>query len=174
MGLHEQRAVGLRGDPGLLGALGGAIKGFVTGGPLGALTGAATGWKGTQPVSRSTGPPPQLPAPGYSGIPRPGGGFVPLVKIPGVKGALERALPGGATGYAAPTQMPGAPPPQGYHWNRSGYWTSQGYVAKGTKLVKNRKRNISNGPANMRALRRIVAWDKADRKRRTTLKRIAR
>ena len=44
------------GDPGLFGflgrTLGGAIKGFIGGGPLGALTGAAKGALGQHPVLR--------------------------------------------------------------------------------------------------------------------------
>ena len=172
MGLHEQRAVALRGDPGLLGALGGAVKGFFSGGPVGAVAGAIGGFKG----KASTQPPPydvsRLPPPGYSGIPKPGGGYVPLTKIPGVTGALQRALPGGMSGYGVPVGATGAP--QGYHLNKTGYWTAAGYVPPRSKWVKNRTRNVSNGKANQRALRRLVAWDKADRKRRAALKRIAR
>lgn len=169
MGLHEQRAVALRGDPGILSALSGAVKGFFTGGPVGAVTGAISGYSKPKQVAPA---PPQLPAPGYSGIPRPGGGFVPLVRIPGVAGALQRALPGGGTGYGAPVGINGAP--QGYHLNKSGYYTSGGYVAPRSKWVRNRTRNVSNGKANMRALRRLTAWDKTDRRRRAQLKRIAR
>lgn len=172
MGLHEQRAIMLRGDPGIWGALKGAVKGFVTGGPIGAVAGGIAGAAGRQRALSQPSGPTQLPAPGFSGIPRPGGGYVPLAKIPGVAGTLQRALPGGQTGYGVPTSALGGP--QGYHLNRTGYYTQAGYVAPRSKWVRNRTRNVSNGKANMRALRRLTAWDKADRKRRTTLKRIAR
>jgi len=177
--LYNQQAFNLRGDPGLLSALGGAVRGFVSGGPVGAITGAVRGWSQPRrdprvppPITTIAGRSPQIPPPGYSGIPRPGGGTYPLSEIPGVMGVLQRALPGGATGFGISPN--GGPPPQGYHYNKTGYWTAAGYVPPRSKLVRNRKRNISNGQANMRALRRIVAWDKADRKRRTTLKKIAR
>lgn len=172
MGLHEQRAIALRGDPGLWGALKGAALGFVTGGPVGAVTGGLAGLRsrGIAP-SGPTGAA-ALPPPGASGIPRPGGGYYPLAAIPGVVPALQRALPGGATGMGIAPTATGAP--QGYHLNRSSYFTSQGFVAKGSKWVRNRTRNVSNGKANMRALRRLTAWDKADRRRRATLKKIAR
>lgn len=37
-----------QGDPGILGAIGGAIGGFLTGGPAGAIGGAVRGWRGEQ------------------------------------------------------------------------------------------------------------------------------
>lgn len=169
MGLHSQRAIALRGDPGLLGALGGAIKGVLTGGPLGAISGAISGFAGKQPTVAT------LPGPGQ--IPRPGGAIgtsIPITRVPGVTGILQRAAPFGATGYQVELGGPGMGAPSGYHLNKTGYWTSQGYVPPKSKYVRNRSRNVSNGRANMRALRRLEAWDKADRKRRKVLKAIAR
>jgi len=64
--------------------------------------------------------------------------------------------------------------PKGSHLNRSSYMTMAGFVEKGTKCVSNRRRNLSNGRANTRALRRMAAWEKQDKKRRNTLKAIAR
>lgn len=172
MGLHEQRAIMLRGDPGLWGALKGAVKGFVTGGPLGAIRGGVSGLLDRQ----AAGPSPQIPPPGMSGVPVPGtGGFYPLTRMPGVLPALQAALPFGQTGMGV--QIPGVAAdgrPAGYHINKSGYWTKAGYVPPRSRWVRNRTRNVSNGRANTRALSRIVAWDKIDRKRRTALKRIAR
>lgn len=120
-----------------------------------------------------------LPAPGQ--IPRPGGAFgqtIPITRVPGVTGILQRAAPFGATGYQVGVPMNGglsaSGGPQGYHLNKSGYWTAQGYVPPRSKWVRNRSRNVSNGRANQRALRRLVAWDKADRKRRKALAAIKR
>jgi len=52
--------------------------------------------------------------------------------------------------------------------------TAAGFVEKGSRCVKNRRRNLSNGRANTRALRRLSAWDKQERKRIGVLRRIAR
>lgn len=52
--------------------------------------------------------------------------------------------------------------------------TQAGLVAKGTRCVRNRRRNLSNGRANTRALRRMAAWDKQERRLGKTLKAIAR
>ncbi len=53
--------------------------------------------------------------------------------------------------------------PPGYHWNKSGYFRKggacskfqAGFVEAGSVLVKNRKLNNANGPAQNRALKRI-------------------
>jgi len=64
--------------------------------------------------------------------------------------------------------------PSGFHPNKSSYMTASGFVAQGTKCVRNRRRNLSNGRANTRALRRMAAWDKQERKLGKTMKAIAR
>jgi len=64
--------------------------------------------------------------------------------------------------------------PQGFHPNKSDYMTKAGFVAQGSKCVRNRRRNLSNGRANTRSLRRMAAWDKQERKLGKTLKAIAR
>lgn len=63
---------------------------------------------------------------------------------------------------------------KGFHPNKSDYYTAEGFVQRGTKCVKNRRRNLSNGRANTKSLRRIVAWDKQDKKLGKSLKSIAR
>lgn len=167
MGLHEQRAILARGDPGLWGALKGAVKGFITGGPLGALRGGVAGALERKAL---TGPVIVPPAPGH----------LPRLGLPGTVPALQHPLAGPMITAASPLALtPGVGGPQivcptGYHPNKASYSTLQGFVQKWSRCVKNRRRNVSNGPANMRALRRISAWDKADRKRRTTLRRIGR
>lgn len=67
-------------------ALGGAVKGFLGGGPLGAIQGA-----GAALIKR-----PNV-APIVPGMHMPGGGMI--VPAPGLIGAGQRFLPGGATGY---------------------------------------------------------------------------
>jgi len=67
---------------------------------------------------------------------------------------------GSATAYFTPTGN--SQPVQtcaikGYHLNRSGYWTKQGYVAPMTKCVKNRRRNALNSRALNRAISRTAA-----------------
>lgn len=166
MGLHSQRALNLRGDPGLLSALGAFGKGVLN---------AATTAAGIGPVLRSSSPMPSIPQP--PNIPGPGGIYgpqIPITNVPGVTGILQRAIPGGATGYQVTMPAGGAAAPSGYHLNKSGYWTSSGYVPKGTRYVRNRTRNLSNGRANTRALRRLAAWDKQERKLAKTMKSIAR
>jgi hypothetical protein len=161
-----------RGDPGIFGALkkvgsaiGGAVKGFITGGPVGAVTG---GIKGLLPKPPSiVAPPPTLgfiTSPG-GGIPIVSGkqgpdlpkGFPGSVPEPGFKGGLERFLPFGESGYT------GAPP--GYHVNkayaaylRSGKGTSPfNRPAAVNTIVKNRSMN----PTNVKALRRAIRRERA-------------
>ena len=63
--------------------VGRAIKGFATGGPLGAVAGA---------LNR----PAAVARPAVLNL---GGGPQPVLRTPGVTGALQRLVPGGATGY---------------------------------------------------------------------------
>jgi hypothetical protein len=51
--------------------------------------------------------------------------------------------------------------PAGYHPNKTGYYTKQGYVAAGTQCVRNRKRNPLNPRAASRALSRLTGTKKA-------------
>lgn len=67
-------------------ALGGAVKGFLGGGPLGAIRGA-----GAALIKRPS------VTPVAPGITMPGGGMI--VPAPGLVGFGQRILPGGATGY---------------------------------------------------------------------------
>ena len=50
--------------------------------------------------------------------------------------------------------------PKGYHPNKSAYYTSAGYHPKGSKCVKNRRRNPLNPRALGRAISRIDAGKK--------------
>lgn len=166
-----------------LGALGrtiaGGVKGFVTGGPLGAVRGAVKGAvsKPSRPAGPGTPPsggglpqiflPPPIPGIGGGGIDVPMSGLFSGPDVPkgtpgsvpqiGFRGALERALPFGQSGFQ------GAPP--GYHVNKAylaylrGEQMGKNLVdptkaARVTNaIVKNRKMN----PLNPRALRRANA-----------------
>lgn len=153
------------GDPGLLGAIGGALKGgftsLVTGGnPLsGAIRGAVTGSGYRPPTTTPTrapsvSQPRQLPPP-PSFVRGSSSTLAPVTKTRGVTGMLQRAIPGGATGYqvALPAAGAGGGCENGYHLNRSGYYThSEGWIPPRSKCVKNRRRN----PANPRALDRAI------------------
>lgn len=68
-------------------AIGGAVKGFVTGGPLGAIRGAASTF--VKPKTMSIIP----VTPGATF----GGGTI--VPTPGLTGFAQRIVPGGATGF---------------------------------------------------------------------------
>lgn len=150
----------------------GGAKGFLTGGPAGAVGGflAAT----RRPGSMLSGTP---------GHPRSFGGptngarhtfpSLSVQRVPGLRGVAQRLVPGGATGFQVPIQT-GNGCQSGYHPNKSNYYTQAGFVAEGTKCVKNRRRNLSNGRANTRSLRRLAAWDKQERKLAKTMKSIAR
>lgn len=157
MSLASQRAIVLRGDPGLFDivkkGLGIASRFVPGGGAVRTAVGITSRFVGQQaprfPVA--------LPASPFAGPMRPGGVPSPSVAVgPSLVGAMA----GGC--------------PKGFHPNRSSYHTSQGFVERGSRCVRNRRRNLSNGRANTRALRRMAAWEKQDKKRRTTLKAIAR
>lgn len=152
-----------RGDPGIWGFVKGAFKtgvSLVTGGPLAAAETALTQIRGPRPM-----PPLPTGAPGVGRLavmPRemslaqiP----LPVQKVPGIPGAIQRFIPGGATGFqvTAPGAVNGKAP-GGYHWNKTSYFTkSEGWIEEGTKLVKNRRRNPGNMKAASRAMARMTA-----------------
>jgi len=156
MGLASMRPIAQRGDPGLFSVLGKIARagvGFATGGVAGAL----------QTLQPRVPQAPQLPPAGT--IVRPGGAI--MVPTPGFQAAVQRFVPGGETGLQA------AGCPKGFHLNKAGYHTKAGFVAKMSRCVRNRRRNLSNGRANTRSLRRMAAWEKQDKRRRITLRKIA-
>jgi hypothetical protein len=91
----------------------------------------------------------------------------PVVKKPGVLAAAQRVIPGGESGYMV--QGMAGPAPSGYHWNKADYFLRDGtFVPKGTKLVKNRRRN----PANIRATNRAISRVASAKKHAQTLSRV--
>jgi len=167
-----QRAMpgtGYAGDPGLFGSIfGGIKKGFSLASrfmPGGGAVSTAIGLgrsalarfrgRGARPSARQIGTRRGrqemmiLPSAPFQGP-------IPVEPVRGIKGALERLIPGGATGLQVPGTAIGARVPQGYHLNKSSYWRGAGgmnpeYIPKESIFVKNRKRN----PLNPRA------WDRA-------------
>jgi len=151
-----------QGDPGLFGFLGsvakraaGAAVGFATGGVGGAIAGA-----GLSRTQRAELPRSAMPGSG-AGLfqPTPGdmGMFGPMVRTPGITGAVQRFLPGGETGM-----MPAGAAPTGYHYNKTGYFLRSGvWIPPMSKLVKNRRRNPGNMRATARGMARVVASKKA-------------
>ena len=135
------------GDPGLFGGIAGALKGAIKGGISG-LTGGLIG--GTVEERARMGRPtmgvpinmaPRGIGPGRPGVLRP---------KPGVRGTIERLVPGGATGF----EVMGCP--SGFHPNKSAYFLRDGtFVPAGSKCVKNRRRNPLNPKAASRAISRI-------------------
>lgn len=160
---------GYRGDPGLFGFLGnvgktlgraalGGLSGLASGGPLGIAGGVVRAFqpKGVKPI-RLSGPM------GFGGQPfqMPRG-----APVPGVVGRIQRALPGGATGF----QTNGGPPGPGYRLNKSDYFVKANpmdpnspgvFVPEGTRWVKIRHRNPLNPRALSKAIGRVGSAKKA-------------
>jgi hypothetical protein len=87
-----QTTYGQAGDP----FLGGLVKGLL-GGVKGAIGGVVKTFlpatnQNPFPIVQQRGPMPQLPA-------------LPVSKVPGLRGTLQRLVPGGATGYGRPRGM---------------------------------------------------------------------
>lgn len=147
---------------GIFSAIGGALK-KVAGAGLAIATGGgiagaarAIGIGGASAAVVRT-----LPAIGPTLVGGGGGGQLPVpvprgVPVPGARGAIQRALPFGETGY-------GGGCPSGFHPNKSGYMTRDGYVEKGTRCVRNRKRNPLNPRALDRSMGRLRSAGKAIR-----------
>jgi len=147
-----------------------ATKGFFTGGPTGAIGGFLSSGSRAQPVLRRT----RFRPPGL----RPSNRRAIAARRPQSQRGLLPAVRRFVGPLRGPTpvlaQATGSGCPQGFHPNKSDYMTKAGFVAQGSKCVRNRRRNLSNGRANTRSLRRMAAWDKQERKLGKTLKAIAR
>lgn len=135
-----------RGDPGIFGFIGKAIGSVAkVGGAL--LTGGPTAAIG-QAVRELTPGAPKLPAPSLNVS-----GNLPTIQ--GMTPGTSFQTAGGVTVGVSPLGTVGAVAPgRGRHYNKQGYWTRQGYVQKGTKLVTNRHTNVGNARALKRSLRR--------------------
>lgn len=166
------------GDPGLFGFLGDAVKtvaGFIPGGST--VISAAERLLGG-------GSAPRTAAPSVTGVTKLSSPWstpgitqqqVPVINPPfggppGVGVNLGPIQTGIGQGLQYPQQMNGngGKAPSGYHWNKSDYFLKSGqFVPKGSKLVKNRRRNPLNPRAMSRAISRLEmgkrAADRLDR-----------
>lgn len=121
--------------------------------------------------------PPSTVGPGMSGMPQigptnpfanpnSGNPYAPETPAPepGSPGTVVATMGGTAVAH-----RPGSKDmaPVGYHWNKSGYWSDDNHllpgahwVAKGTKLVKDRQRNPFNPHAASRSMSRLASLSK--------------
>jgi len=162
------------GDPGLFGFLGRAIStvggAIIRSSPLSGIAGGIAGVLAGRTSSRTPGIIPQaIPRPPVRVRTGPGFGPQEVVPKPGVRGAIERFLPGGSTGLVVrPTgalATTNGACPSGSHPNKSTYRLLSGeLVEKGTRCVKNRRRNPMNPRALDRAIGRIVSAKKVSKK----------
>ena len=161
-------AIDFRGDPGLFGFLGktiskvaGVASRFLPG-PAGAIAGTIAGTiagraAGAVPVSFPTGREPIIISRFQQALPRPPRINLPFISPKGVGLSLGEQMAEIVTGANG-----GAP--SGFHLNKSDYFLRDGtFVPKGTRLVKNRRRNPNNPRANSRALKRITSAKKAQK-----------
>lgn len=95
-----------------------------------------------------------MPAGGQSkGISLPPG-LIP--KGPGGIAGLLPGVPGGISGFAEAQTNGAVCSLRGFHLNRSSYFLRDGtFVPRGTKFVRNRTKNKSNGRANDSAIKRL-------------------
>lgn len=139
------------GDPGVFGWIGDKIKkatSFIPG-PVGDISRALWG-KTPATVSNATTMFQQTQQAGPPG-PR-GTGPIDRIRMAG-----QTLIPGGVEPFA-----PTGGCPTGFHPNKTDYFLKNGtYVAKGTRCVKNRRRNPLNPRAADRAISRIESAKKA-------------
>lgn len=158
-----------RGDPGILRAIGGAVRGFVTGGPGGAIVGAVAGFRRPSAVQGTAlAPIPQIPPPPIS-----------QTQI-GPGGMIYKRTEYGAEVSGVPMHAPGCPcgtcslNGRRGHFNKSTYVTRGGGTSrwppslmvhpKGSECVPNRRMNVANPRALRRAIRRGRGFLKLARK----------
>jgi len=147
-------------------ALGGAVKGFVTGGPLGAIRGAVTSIQGGR--AATVGGTKGIVAPIPQGSALPGTGV--QVQLPSIgKGGVDMGgiaigtfgSPSGTMGVATMAGPNGKGCLAGHHINRSTSYPQGGKVEAGTACVKNRHMNPLNPRAASRAMRRLSGFSRA-------------
>lgn len=169
---------GNAGDPGIFGFIGKAISSVssILPGPFGTLGkvagGILQGGGGTVPptvkqAKAATMFPPLVsarPTPGFSGVNVGGPSGVTIGTVKPGSGLAAPArptplLPSGSTAQYAAKACGIA----GYHYNKTTYYTHGGAVPKGTKCVRNRKRNPLNPRALSRAMARVASAQRAVR-----------
>lgn len=167
--------------------IGAGLTGFAQGGIGGALSGIGGALSGGgTPLPTTT---PTLPGGaaagtghGISSTGTGGGGCVTVLGqqfcLGGSVGGGSGFTAGGGTGVAVGGMggggAAGSCATRGHHYNKRGYWTKQGYVAPGSKLVKNRRRNPLNPRALSHSLVRLTGFQRAATKIEKHLGQVAR
>jgi hypothetical protein len=166
-----------RGDPGLLGFIGKAVGtiGGLLPGPAGAIAKGVGGVISSQGQSGNVGTKVLQTAiltrnmPSLPGVGVPSGSQISGVNIGGTSGVtvgtIKQLAPpqfNGVTGGSSSTAAGVAVcAMKGTHMNKTGYMTQQGYVAAGTRCVRNRRRNPLNPRALSRAMSRVASAQRA-------------
>lgn len=157
----------------IFGTIAKGIGGFITGGPAGAALAVASDL-----VKPKTGSVTAATPSASINVARQITGVVPINRVPATLPGVGPVtvdstrtsgvslFPGGPmigtqTTYSSPKPSPGQPCPVGYHFNRTTYYTKNGRVDKGTKCVKNRRRNPLNPRALSRSMSRITSAKRA-------------
>lgn len=157
------------GQGGFFSAIGRGLKKAAEIGVGVATGGIAGGVRAALPrpqAPRLPSPTQPMPLPVPTSFPGPMMPSIPvMVPQPGAVAAVQRFLPGGATGMAPSVQ------PAGYHLNKSGYFLRSGeYVPPGTRWVRNRSRNFANGRALNRSISRVTGFTRLVKRSRKSLK----
>lgn len=161
----------------LLKGIGGAVKGFVTGGPVGAIGGAisaVTAKKITPPtLYAQQAPMPMIAPPLVSSQPRqmidirgPFGTGIGLGPYAGGQAPVGTMLPPSQGGFTQACGIKGTRP------NKSGYYKQRTrgnpadvvYIPKGSVCVKTRRMNVANARALRRSIRRAQGFAKMARR----------
>lgn len=153
---------------GLFGSIGkalvGGAKGFITGGPVGAIGGAVKAVI-SQPTQRKIEPLTTRVA-AKREVPAPAG----QIPVPGFTGAVQRFMPGGASGYeTVGGGTCGVAGMGGYHPNKALVRYANALARGGQRtdprtrprVVNECVRNRAMNPANPRALRRAIRREAA-------------
>jgi hypothetical protein len=178
------RSFSLGGIGNVLGGIGNVLGGIQSGGILGGIqSGIQSFFPGATPgISGGGGTlPGGAPAPGGGGIGTTGTAAGGCINTPfgsiclgGSAGPGSQFTGPGNGQLPVLATQPGGCAPRGYHLNKTGYYTQQGYVAPGTKLVRNRRRNPLNPRALSRSLSRLDGFDRATKAVEKQLARVGR
>jgi len=148
--------------------LGGAAKGFLSGGPIGAIRGGVGG------LLPQSAPTPPIAPPGQVFLPPLPQEAPPVFR--GSPGTRTRTFGGFQLGplevgresevfTEAPAAFAGGPAigcPVGFRPNKTSYFLKSGqFVPKGSRCVRNRRRNSLNPKALSRAMSRLEGFKKA-------------
>lgn len=154
---QTRQRMGAQGDPGIFGDIGRFIGGAVKSVPLvgGLVGGGITALSNAlDPVGSSASP--RLPPMATIGI----NGMPQFQQASTTRKVNLSPLPGNI--YESTTTMgPVNGSMSGYHLNKADYFLRDGtFVPKGTKWVKNRRRNPANSKATNRAISRVASAKK--------------